>query len=141
MPAIAWWPERIPSNVLCNDLTISLDVMPTLLELSGASVPANHVLDGLSLTGAWTHGSLPHADRLLFWSYGNYKAMRQGPWKYLVQEQRGHGEELYDLSDHLDESRNVAGQHAERVQSMRQAYERWHASVMAGASVQDTSRH
>ena len=141
VPAIAWWPETIPSNVLCNDLTISLDVMPTLLELSGASVPANHVLDGLSLTGAWTHGSLPHADRLLFWSYGNYKAMRQGPWKYLVQEQRGHGEELYDLSDHLDESRNVAGQHAERVQSMRQAYERWHASVMAGARVQDTSRH
>ena len=68
--------------------------MPTLLELSGASVPANHVLDGLSLTGGMTHGSLPHADRLLFWSYGIRKAMRQGPWKYLVQEQRGHGEEL-----------------------------------------------
>ena len=88
--------------------------MPTLLELSGASVPANHVLDGLSPDRGMDAWILPHADRLLFWSYGNYKAMRQGPWKYLVQEQRGHGEELYDLSDHLDESRNVAGQHAER---------------------------
>ena len=49
VPGIAWWPGQIPGGVERDDLTITLDLMPTLLELAAASVPAERELDGRSL--------------------------------------------------------------------------------------------
>lgn len=46
-PAIAWWPGRIKPGVT-HDLTISLDLMPTVVALAGIPPPKNRPLDGVS---------------------------------------------------------------------------------------------
>ena len=39
VPAIAWWPGRIPAGKTTDQLAISLDLMPTLLAMAGTGGP------------------------------------------------------------------------------------------------------
>jgi len=131
-PAIAWWPGRIKPGTVTDQLSISLDLMPTMLELAGAKLPAGHKLDGVSLAPLLLEGkSLGH--RQLFW---NGKAMRDGHWKLVVGGKGAKGVGLYDLSKDIGETTNLAGQHPGRVKTMLAALAAWKADVATGATQQ-----
>lgn len=134
VPAIAWWPGTVPRGSVCDEPVISLDLMPTMLELAGVpSRPDAPALDGMSLVRllAGEPGTLG-PDRRLFW---NGRAMREGPWKLMVggkgapQGQVG----LYHLGDDPGEQKNLAADHPKRVAAMREALETWWREVNAGS--------
>ncbi|MBL7222261.1 MAG: sulfatase-like hydrolase/transferase [Candidatus Brocadiae bacterium] len=131
-PAIGWWPGRIKPGTVTDQLCISLDVMPTLLELAGVPVPAGHTLDGVSLAPLLLEGK-PLGKRQLFW---NGRAMRDGQWKLVLGGRGGDGVGLYDLSKDIGEKTNLAAQHPERVVAMRAAVAAWDKDVAAGATRQ-----
>ena len=128
-PAVAWWPGRIKPGTVSSDLSISLDLMPTMLELAGASAPAGHKLDGISLAAHMLAGK-PLGHRKLFW---RGQAMRDGQWK-LVRNKKS--SELYDLSTDLGEKRDLARRHPDRVRQMEAAIEAWKKDVAATATPQ-----
>ncbi len=128
-PAVAWWPGRIKPGTVSKDLSISIDLMPTMLELAGASVPAGHKLDGISLAAHMLKGK-PLGRRKLFW---RGEAMRDGHWKLV---KAGKTSELYDLKADLGEMTNVADQHADRTRQMEAALEAWKKDVATGATAQ-----
>lgn len=131
IPAIAWWPGRIAPGVT-DQLAISLDLMPTALELAGAAPSAERKLDGLSLCPLlFERRSL--GPRQLFW---NGDAMRDGPWKLMLQSD---GPKLFNLADDLAEQKDVAAQHPDRVKAMRAALDRWRTDVATGATPQPTA--
>ena len=37
MPAVAWWPDTIPAGSTSDEVTSTLDIYPTLLELAGGN--------------------------------------------------------------------------------------------------------
>jgi len=131
-PAIAWWPGRIQPGTVTDQLCISLDVMPTLLELAGVPVPAGHMLDGVSLAPLLLEGK-PLGHRQLFW---NGRAMRDGQWKLVLGGRGGDGVGLYDLSKDIGEKTDLAAQHPERVAAMRAAIAAWDKDVATGATRQ-----
>ena len=131
-PAIAWWPGRIRPGAVTDQLAISLDLMPTMLELAGASMPEGHRLDGVSLVPLLLEGKSLGA-RQLFW---NGKAMRDGHWKLVVGERGAKGVGLYDLSKDIGEQHNLADQHPERVKAMLAALDAWKTDVATGATQQ-----
>ncbi|XP_059128018.1 arylsulfatase G [Peromyscus eremicus] len=47
VPALAYWPGRVPANVTSTALLSVLDVFPTAIALAGASLPPNRNFDGL----------------------------------------------------------------------------------------------
>ncbi|XP_053511558.1 arylsulfatase G isoform X2 [Artibeus jamaicensis] len=47
VPAVAYWPGRIPTNVTSTALLSVLDVFPTVLALAGARLPRGRRFDGL----------------------------------------------------------------------------------------------
>lgn len=105
-----------------------VDLMPTLIELAGASYPETHrgapvvPLRGVSLAPLLGGGELAR-DRPLFWRWGRGRAVRDGRWK-LVR----HGDapwELYDLESDRTETRDLAAQHLARVTSLAAAWEAW----------------
>src|SRR5690606_13425514 len=49
VPAFACWPGKIPAGRTVDQLAISLDLFPTLVEVAGAEVPSDVHLDGESL--------------------------------------------------------------------------------------------
>ncbi len=132
VPAIAWWPGRIPAGTECHELTITLDIMPTMLALADAAVPEGHVLDGMNLLPILTEGKSV-GDRKLFW---NGKAMRDGRWKLILEGRGGESVGLYDLAKDLGETDNLAATHPDRVERMRQQIKDWLEDVTTGATAQ-----
>ncbi|XP_034361550.1 arylsulfatase G isoform X1 [Arvicanthis niloticus] len=47
VPALAYWPGRVPANVTSTALLSLLDIFPTVIALTGASLPPNRKFDGL----------------------------------------------------------------------------------------------
>lgn len=125
VPGIAWWPGRIEAGAVTDQLAISLDLMPTLLELSGASADPARPLDGVSLVPLLMRGE-SLGERQLFW---NHKAMRDGNWKLILGGKKGESLGLYDLSKDIGEKDNLAEKQPERVETMKAALKAWSDEV------------
>uniref|UniRef100_A0A4W3KGY7 Arylsulfatase G n=1 Tax=Callorhinchus milii TaxID=7868 RepID=A0A4W3KGY7_CALMI len=50
VPAVAYWPGRIPANSTSSALLSTLDVFSTLIALANASLPSNRRYDSLDIT-------------------------------------------------------------------------------------------
>ena len=129
VPAIASWPGKIKPRTVTDQLAISLDLMPTMLDLAGVPEPQDRKLDDVSLAPLLFEAK-PLGRRKLFW---NGQAMRDGNWK-LVLDSRGAS--LYDLSRDIRESTNLASQHPGRATAMQAAIEAWKVDVATGATKQ-----
>ena len=135
VPAIVSWPGRIAAGSTCDDLSIGMDIFPTLLELAGVNAPENLRLDGRSLVPSLL-GKKPAAPRKLYWSAGRQQAMRDGPWKYVRELKGQKAAALYNLSSDQGEKNNLAGKDPARLASMRKDYAAWRKDVAAGATKQ-----
>ena len=135
VPAIASWPGRIAAGSACDDLSIGMDIFPTLLELAGVNAPENLRLDGRSLVPS-LFGKKPAGQRKLYWSAGRQQAMRDGPWKYVRELKGQKAAALYNLSSDQGEKNNLAGKDPARLASMRKDYAAWRKDVAAGATKQ-----
>jgi arylsulfatase A-like enzyme len=139
VPGIAWWPGKIAPGTT-DQTALSMDLMPTMLDLARVATPRRHKLDGTSLAPLLLKGkSLP--ERTLFWSYTDRFAVRQGPWKLLVNQPRPDAPKagkkaktersvsLYRLGDDLGEKKDLAAQQRERVGQMQAALAAWRKDV------------
>jgi len=118
VPAIAWWPGKILPGTESSQLAISLDLMPTMLDLADAALPPGHRLDGVSLRPLLLRGK-ELGDRKLFW---NGKAMRDGRWKLVTN---GKTPRLYDLAADIGETVDLAAKHPDRAKEMAAAVQAW----------------
>ena len=83
VPAIARWPGRIQPGTETNETTMTMDLLPTYLELAGVE-PARH-LDGDTLSSVLFEGK-PMPERGTFWRKGKDWAARRGVWKLVGSE-------------------------------------------------------
>lgn len=122
VPAIFWWPGTVqPGTVM--DMGSTLDLLPTLLQLAGAELPADRVLDGFDLRPALT-GTGPSPRNVMFFYRGaELYAVRQGPYKahFITEGEYGDGPPrtvhptplLYHLGEDPGERFDIAGDHPE----------------------------
>ncbi len=147
VPFLAWWPGQIKPGTESNDLAITLDVMPTLLALAGVNPEARQSLDGIDLSKLLTRGeALP--DRPLFWASlsnngSRSEAMRDGPWKLVVQHPKAapgsfanETVSLYRLDRDPAEQTDVAAKHANRAAAMLERLKTWYADTQRTATPQ-----
>ena len=128
VPAIAWWPGRIQPGATTDATALSMDLLPTFLELAGIELPAPNgprQLDGISLVPLLFSGKAL-AERNVFWRQG-VKAVRRGPWKLFVPQDRP--PELYNLSTDVGEKLDLASAEASRVAAMQTALRDWEKSI------------
>lgn len=111
IPLAISWPGRLKPGPPCQALTTQADVLPTLCDLAGLSVPAD--IDGRSLrplleqTGAWSRDAV-FAEYYSKQRWVNpARAVRTDQWKLV--EYLKDGRELYDLARDPDETENLAG--------------------------------
>jgi arylsulfatase A-like enzyme len=129
-PCIVRWPGRVPGNTLSDAIFATVDFMPTFASLTGYTVPAERVIDGVDQT-ILLFGQNAKGSRDTFFYQGN--GVRKGKWKYLrAQHQvpnyardlkRKEVEELYDLDTDIGETTNLAKQYPEKVKELRQLLE------------------
>lgn len=120
VPLIVRWPGHSPTAATCDWTGGMQDLMPTLLEISGAA-PADGI-DGLSMVPALEGRFSEQPDHeSLYWEYRHFRAVRAGEWK--LHESIGRDgaitTELFRLDQDEAEKRNLADDHPEQVAWMR----------------------
>jgi arylsulfatase len=140
-PLIVHWPRGLPRRGgLCHDVGHVIDLVPTVLELTGgkASATWNGVpvppFPGKSLVPAFARdGTVVHED--LFFSHSGHRALRMGDWK-AVFDAKAKEWELYNLADDRCEANDLARRQPERVQRMaarwRELDEQWKRDAAVG---------
>lgn len=132
VPFFAQWKGVLGEGVDISALTAHVDFYPTFSELAGASLPAKmQDLDGRSFLPLWEDPAAEWADRELFvhcgrWNPGKrddskYKkcAVRTQQWRFV------NNEELYDVAQDPGELTDIASDHPEVVEALRQFYDQW----------------
>ncbi len=84
IPAIISWPARIARGLTTDQVSISMDWMPTLLAAASAGPDPAYPSDGMNLLPFLTQNAAP-VSRKLFWRYkaNAQRAARDGNYKFL----------------------------------------------------------
>jgi len=134
-PFIASWPGKTTkSGTYIDNPSHVIDLMPTILELSGATYPKTSkgqsvpAYEGRSLVPLFTGKTLP-ADRPLFWEHEAKRAVRVKEWKLVADanEKKPYVEawELYNLNDDPTEMVNLATKYPKKVQELQALWDKW----------------
>ena len=115
--AFAWWPGTVPAGRVSDEPWAFWDYLPTVVELSGAKLPAGFQPDGHSLVSFLKGGPAPQRD-YFYWELHegapSIQAVRFADWK-AVRNGPGAPLELYNLKADPAEAHNLAAAEPERV--------------------------
>jgi len=149
VPLILWWPKGLPGGVEVETTVQSIDLMPTLLELSQLPVPeeiqGQSLLPLLAGANPTTLGWIPRpavAERA-FAPVANEGeknaelealAVVDGEWKLIWNTFIPDGRPEYELYDHQQDPinmHNVAADHPEVVERLADYLKSWHKAALA----------
>lgn len=118
VPLMVWYPRKYKVTARVPDVGSHVDLAPTIADLVG--LPAAPEWQGRSLFDE------SHSRRAYFYVAETHfrLAVREGNWKYIFSVQDGR-DELYDLQADPLEQHNVAAQHPDRCDRLRQRLAAW----------------
>jgi arylsulfatase A-like enzyme len=147
VPTIICAPGVAPKNYICSSPVITMDFLPTVMELLNKDIPkeVKQVLDGESLLPQLKKPKTARTTPL-FWHYPHYhmmgarpySAVRQGSWK-LIELYDPQRSELYNLDEDIHEDSNLALQHPEKTEALRVLLTDWKQSVDAQGAQPNTA--
>ena len=116
VPFLVRWPGVIPAGQVSKTPVCSIDIFPTLMEIAGVPLPADRVIDGLSLVAHLKSGGRATLERdELLWHFPHfrfgaspYSIIRKGDWK-LIKLWTG-SRELYNLANDPGEEKDLAAE-------------------------------
>ncbi|WKN30645.1 arylsulfatase [Porifericola rhodea] len=131
VPMIASWPAQIPAGTSSEHVSAFYDVLPTLCEVGGRSVPAD--TDGISFFATLQGKEQQTKHEFLYWefpAYGGQLAIRMGEWKFIQNNLFEEPTlELYNLAEDPQETKNVADQHPELVKKAQAILKKEHTTA------------
>jgi arylsulfatase A len=134
-PTVMWWPGQIPAGTVCSEVCASIDILPTLAHLCGATLP-DRKIDGLDIWPLMrgVDGAVsPHDVYCLMHGPGT---VRSGRWKYYPWPEGSSDRsaaassvawsadrvQLYDTVEDIGETTNLAAKHPEVVARLQAAW-------------------
>ncbi|MDC0497377.1 sulfatase [bacterium] len=139
VPFIIRAPGKVPAGTTSDLVAATIDLLPTIVSITGAEMPTDRVIDGIDISKVFL-GKQSELDRpFFFYQHQSLRAVRQGPWKlhlphskldktkegslwqsHVPKQDRPYIEELtlYNLDDDISEKTNVAKNHPEIVQQL-----------------------
>jgi arylsulfatase A len=144
VPCVVRWPGRLPAGAVCREPAMTIDLLPTIVNFTGAAMPTNQI-DGKDLGPLLTGRpgvKSPHEALYFYWDR-HLQALRSGKWKlhfphsYRTLAGKPGGADgkpaaysqgstplsLYDLESDPGETTDVAGRHPEVVKALEKLAE------------------
>ncbi len=131
VPAMIRWPRRIRAGGTTQQVSITMDWVPTLLAAAGVSPDIDHPLDGSSLLPV-LRDRAPVQPRKLFWRYraNAQRSVRDGDFKWLRMRDN---EFLFNLADDPMERANLKDRHRDVFDRLAREWEQWNGGMLAEA--------
>jgi arylsulfatase A-like enzyme len=127
----------VASGKSCSVPVYSCDLYPTLLRAAGLEDKIQEEIDGLDITALLENSAAPFPRDTLYFHYPHYyqttspvSAIRKGRWKLLSYYNDGHVE-LYDLSNDLGETKNLAEARPAVARQLAAELKAWRGEVNA----------
>lgn len=111
----------IPAGTTSDQFLTSLEMLPTIVKLAGATPRQDIILDGFDILPV-LKGNSPSPRQEMFWKRRSKEAARVGNWKWIQNES---GEFLFNLKDDIAEKMNLKDSHPEKLSKMRAAFANW----------------
>lgn len=122
-PLVVHWPAGIKDrNALRTQPGHVVDLVPTLMELAGVSLPEKFdgldvpPLHGRSLVAAMKDAAASPTHDSLWFYHDGHRALRKGDWKLVANH--GLAPELYNLAEDPTETKNLATQNPAKVKEL-----------------------
>ncbi len=128
IPAIVSWPARVPAGRTADQVSISMDWMPTLLAAAGTAPDPAYPPDGLNLLPLLTQNAAP-VPRKLFWRYkaNAQRAARDGDYKFLKILENTF---LFNVVDDPMERANLKGRSKDVYERMVAEWLEWNSTML-----------
>ncbi len=128
VPALVRWPGHIRPGSVTDQAAITMDWLPTLLELAGTGPDAAYPSDGISLVQALINNAAP-VSRKLYWRYkvNEQRAIRDGDMKWL---KIGGNTFLFNVVDDPLERANLKDRQPEVYRRLAADYDAWNATML-----------
>jgi len=120
------WPGVIPAQTVCNEIATGADLFTTFVNLAGAEIPTDRVIDGKNILplmkgekGEEIHEYFPG-----YQPFGQLMSIRKGNWKLALPGEKTWSipaltaPQLFDLSADLGEKNNVAAKYPDKVKDL-----------------------
>jgi arylsulfatase A len=138
VPAIMRWPGRIPAGLVVDEPAMTIDLLPTIARVTGASLPSRPI-DGRDIwpiIAGEPRAKNPHEAYFFYYHRNQLQAVMSGEWKLYLphryaslrgqpggagglpapyQQMELESPELYHLLDDAGERHNLADRHPEIV--------------------------
>jgi arylsulfatase A-like enzyme len=142
VPFIVHWPGVTPAGSVSAEPVITMDILPTVLDVVGVEAPAEAAkkIDGQSLTALLRDPQNASLSRdAIYWHYPHYHSMgarpysaiRAGKWKLIQLHNRMEQPELYDLASDIHEDHNLTQKHPDKATELLKKLDAWRKSVDA----------
>ncbi len=152
VPAIMSWPGVIPHESVNNNLIHTMDILPTLVAITGARLPKNKI-DGVNVLSSLQGREMNELQNRIFYYFGGskIKAVCKGEWKYVFGHKGGivtepgidgingetnkvyYEEALYNLISDISEQDNLIAQFPERAARLKKAGQIFELKIKAEA--------
>ncbi|NIJ45490.1 arylsulfatase A-like enzyme [Wenyingzhuangia heitensis] len=128
VPFFIYWKDgKITGGTDINEMTANLDIMPTLAELCGISLPKDHLpLAGKSLVPLikkpetkWDRMLVTDSQRIQHPKKWKSSSVMQGKWRLV------NGKQLFNVESDKGQNNNVAKQFPEQLEKMKTFYNQW----------------
>ena len=133
VPFIVRWPGEVASGSVCHQLVHQADLMATLAEITGATLPPNQGEDSFSILSLLHGNDKPVRTTSISCSIRGVPSLRDGSWKYIAAPGSGgwgkggnqsQPVQLYDLDNDLGEKNNLADKSPEQLEHMKDLLEK-----------------
>ncbi len=127
-PFIAWWPGRIEGGGVTHQPGHIIDIMATMVDVSGTKYPEAYKgrgvlpLEGKTLSPIFD-GKEREGHEALFWEFAGSRAVRKGRWKLVAHG--GDRWELYDMDNDRTELKDLAKAKPDLVRELEVLWKEW----------------
>jgi len=139
-PCIMRWPGHIPENTTITKMASTIDILPTIAEITGTQLSKNKI-DGVSILSLMENQKNANPRNKFYYYYGGgLRAVRKGKWKLVLPHKSRSYKDmepgkngfpgktntieiplaLYDLENDIGEQNNVMEQHPETLKELQE---------------------
>lgn len=140
-PCVMWYPKMIRAGRYSEEIVSALDLFPTIMNITGASMPDDRVYDGYDLT-QYLSGELSKSPRNEIYYYHanmmDIDGVRLGDWKYFdygnIKDKKANLTEkghLHNLSVDISESDDLIEKYPQKSNELQYHMKRFDRELKA----------